>query len=170
MGSDRYRIFARYNAWANGRLYDAAASLPEAAYKADRKAFFGSIHGTLNHLLVGDRIWMQRLTGVGETYERLDLILHEDLASLRGAREAEDARIIAYVEGLDEPALERVLEYRNTTGTGFRQQVCAMLDHVFNHQTHHRGQVHALLGAAGVAPPPLDLLIYQRATGVSQSL
>jgi uncharacterized damage-inducible protein DinB len=73
----RYQMFAADNAWCNERLYDAAASLPDADYRADRGAFFKSVHGTLNHLLVGDRIWMRRFTGVGEMPPSLDLIIFQ---------------------------------------------------------------------------------------------
>lgn len=72
-----YTMFAGYNAWANRRLYDAAAQLSDADYRADRGAFFKSMHGTLNHLLATDRIWIRRFTGVGKTPERLDAIVHE---------------------------------------------------------------------------------------------
>ena len=99
---DHYTTFAGYNAWANRRLYDAAAQLSDAEYRADKGAFFKSMHGTLNHLLATDRIWMKRFTGEGEAPDRLDAILHERLADLRAAREAEDRRIVAWVGGLDE--------------------------------------------------------------------
>ena len=94
-----YATFARYNAWANRRLYDAAAKLSDADYRADRGAFFKSVHGTLNHLLVTDRVWMQRFTGEGDAPNRLDAILFETFEALRAAREAEDRRIIDFVEG-----------------------------------------------------------------------
>ena len=97
----RYLMFAGYNAWCNERLYDAAAKLSDADYRADRGAFFKSLHGTLNHLLVGDRIWMQRFTGQGEVPKSLDAILYDDFAALRAARRAEDARISRYIEGLE---------------------------------------------------------------------
>src|SRR5271165_5767826 len=97
-----YTTFARYNGWANRRLYDAAALLSDAEYRADKGAFFKSMHGTLNHLLATDRIWMKRFTGGGEAPDRLDAILFESFADLREAREAEDARIIRYADGLDE--------------------------------------------------------------------
>ena len=80
---DHYTSFAGYNAWANRRLYDAAAQLSDAEYRADKGAFFKSMHGTLNHLLTTDRIWMKRFTGEGEAPDRLDAILHERLADLR---------------------------------------------------------------------------------------
>src|SRR5213083_2256125 len=92
--------FAHYNQWSNRRLYEAAASLADVDYRADRGAFFRSVHGTLNHLLVTDRIWMRRFTGEGDAPDRLDAILFDDLINLRQARVAEDRRIIAYVEGL----------------------------------------------------------------------
>jgi uncharacterized damage-inducible protein DinB len=76
----RYQMFAGYNAWCNARLYAAAAKLSDVDYRADRGAFFKSLHGTLNHLLVGDRIWMQRFTGAGELPASLDAILFEDFA------------------------------------------------------------------------------------------
>ena len=84
----RYRMFAGYNAWCNERLYAAAAKLTDADYRADRGAFFKSLHGTLNHLLVGDRIWMQRFTGAGELPKSLDAILYEISPVLRAARRA----------------------------------------------------------------------------------
>jgi uncharacterized damage-inducible protein DinB len=166
---DHYRMFASYNAWANRRLYEVAATLSDADYRADRKAFFGSLHRTLNHLMVGDRIWMHRFDGEGETYTELDRVLYDDLASLRAAREIEDARIVRYAEGLTEARLAGELEYRNTQGVAFVSPLAPMLDHFFNHQTHHRGQAHALVSAAGAAPPPLDLLVWIREHGVMRA-
>lgn len=163
----RYQMFAGYNAWANDRLYAAAASLSDTDYKADRGAFFKSVHGTLNHLLVADRIWMHRLSGRGETYARLDVILCENLPTLRAERQVEDQRIAAYIGGLTEADLASSVRYRTITNPAeIEQRLTPALDHFFNHQTHHRGQVHALLtGLAGDAPS-LDLILYQRETGV----
>ena len=166
----RYRMLAGYNTWANGRLFDAAAGMAEADYRADRGAFFGSLNNTLNHLLAADRIWMRRLTGQGPTYDRLDLILHEDLATLREQRDAEDARLVAYLAGLDPAVLEHRFEYRTMAGEAFVQPLSTVLDHLFNHQTHHRGQAHTLISASGVAPPSLDLIQYEREAGVSAPL
>src|SRR5579872_6642427 len=100
-----FEMLAQYNEWANARLYDAAAALPDADYHADHGVFFGSLHGTLNHLLVGDRIWMHRFTGEGEEPKSLDAILYDDFAGLRAARAAEDARIKAYIASLGEADL-----------------------------------------------------------------
>jgi uncharacterized damage-inducible protein DinB len=88
-----YRMFGHYNAWANSRVYDAAARLTAEQYRADCGAFFKSVHGTLNHLLATDRIWMQRFTGEGDAPNRLDAILFETFGELRAAREAEDRRL-----------------------------------------------------------------------------
>ena len=83
--SAHYRMFGHYNAWANSRLYDAAARLSPDQYRADRGAFFKSVHGTLNHLLATDRIWMQRFTGEGDAPGRLDAILFETFDGLGAA-------------------------------------------------------------------------------------
>ena len=111
MNLDRYILFAGYNVWANERLYNAAEKLSDQEYRADRGAFFKSIHGTLNHVLVADRIWMKRFTGQGEAPNKLDVILFDDLAALRAARDREDARISAYVSGLTEEELAATFSY-----------------------------------------------------------
>jgi uncharacterized damage-inducible protein DinB len=110
--TERYRMFAAYNAWANERIYGAAAQLSDADYRASRGAFFGSLHGTLNHLLVGDRIWMYRFTGSGDAPTRLDAILFENFDDLREARRAEDQRITRYCDSLDEAKLAGEFSYR----------------------------------------------------------
>ena len=110
----QFEMLAAYNAWVNERLYEAAARLGDADYRADRGAFFGSLHGTLNHLLLGDRIWMHRFTGEGDEPKHLDAILHDDFPSLRAARRAEDGRIITYVERLSEADLRGTIRYRST--------------------------------------------------------
>jgi uncharacterized damage-inducible protein DinB len=161
----RYQMFAAYNTWANARIYRAAATLADADYRADRGAFFKSVHGTLNHLLVGDRIWMRRFTGAGEAPNRLDAILFEDRDELWTARQAEDARIARYIEDLSEADFAGRLVYRTVTNPRtIEQELWPALDHFFNHQTHHRGQAHGLLSAIGgnAAAPSLDLLVYQR--------
>jgi uncharacterized damage-inducible protein DinB len=158
-----YTMFAGYNAWANRRLYDAAALLSDADYRADKGAFFKSMHGTLNHLLATDRIWMKRFTGEGEAPERLDAILHDRLADLDAARTAFDRHIVAWVDSLDEPRLRGVIRYRRvSTPDEFVQPLMPALDHWFNHQTHHRGHAHMILTTLGRQAPELDLLYYQR--------
>jgi uncharacterized damage-inducible protein DinB len=164
----RYRMFAGYNAWCNERLYEAAAQIPDAEYRADRGAYFRSLHGTLNHLLVGDRIWMRRFTAQGEVPPRLDAILYDDLVELRKARRSEDARISTYVGSLNESHLSKPIRYRTFVNPQDIEQILApALDHFFNHQTHHRGQAHALVSQmlGNNRTPSFDLIIYQRETG-----
>ena len=168
----RYRMFAGYNAWCNVRLYEAAARVGDPDYRRDRGAFFKSLHGTLNHLLVGDRIWMRRFTGEGELPKTLDAVLYDDFAMLRIARVAEDARITRYVERLSDADLAGVIRYRTVVRPQeIEQPLAPALDHFFNHQTHHRGQAHALLTAmiGNDATPSFDLIIYQRETGAGMA-
>src|SRR5215213_8856611 len=106
-----FAMLAAYNAWANERVYDAVERLSDADYRADRGAFFKSVHGTLNHLLFADRIWMRRFTGEGDAPNRLDAVLFEAFEALRAARRSEDERIATYVEGLDEAALAGRIRY-----------------------------------------------------------
>jgi uncharacterized damage-inducible protein DinB len=112
---------------------------------------------------VTDRIWMQRFTGEGDAPGRLDAILFETFTELRAAREAEDARIVDFVERLDDARISGTIKYRRVSSPEeFEQQLAPALAHWFNHQSHHRGQVHALLtGLVGKAPE-LDLLYFQR--------
>ena len=161
MLKEHFDQLAAYNRWANRRIYNDAASLTDEVRKRPVGLFFGSVHGTLNHLLVADYIWMRRFTGEGPQPERLNQILHDDFLALRAAREAEDERILAFVTGLD--GYDRVLSYQNSTGKTFQHGLAPALTHFFNHQAHHRGQVHAGLTIAGIREPtPLDLLILQR--------
>jgi uncharacterized damage-inducible protein DinB len=161
--TDHVRRFARYNRWANRRVYDACAQLAPDDYHAPRPSFFGSIHATLNHLLVGDSIWFGRFTGnIPAHMTRLDMILHETLADLRAARQAKDDEIIAFAESLDEAKLNNTFTYTNMAGQQFTDPLFPPLMHVFNHQTHHRGQVHGLLSHAGASPPSLDMIYFMR--------
>jgi len=161
-----FTMLASYNRWANGRLYDAAHALPDADYRADLGAAFGSVHGTLNHLLVADRIWLSRMSGTGEAPARLDAILADDPDELRAERAETDAALVAYVAGLSAEDLARPFTYtRATSPEPVTQPLAPALLHVFNHQTHHRGQVHALLTRVAGTAPALDLVFYQRETG-----
>ncbi|WP_037379781.1 DinB family protein [Sinorhizobium americanum] len=158
---DHYRMFADYNRWSNRLLYTAVAELSEAEYRQDKGAFFGSLHGTLNHLLVADRIWMKRFTKEGDAPTSLDAILYESLSALTAAREAEDERILAWVDSLDEARLVAHFTYSPISRPGeITQKVALALDHLFNHQTHHRGQAHAVLTALGRPSLTLDLAFF----------
>src|SRR6202000_697292 len=97
-----FEMMANYNKWANARLFRAAETLDGTLYRKEVGAYFKSLHGTLNHLLVSDRIWMRRLTGLGDHPEKLNAIMFDDFPTLRAARIKEDSRIIAFVQSLDE--------------------------------------------------------------------
>jgi len=158
-----FQRMARYNQWANARLYNACADLSDAERKRPRKAFFGSIHGTLNHIMVGDRIWLSRIVPWdAPLVVPLDSELYADFAELRREREKQDVYIIDYVNGLDEGKIAGDVSYATTSGSPNVMKLGLILQHFFNHQTHHRGQAHGLLSQTDVAPPPLDLLYYVR--------
>lgn len=164
------RLMALYNRWMNRRLHDAAATLSDDELARDRGAFFGSILGTLNHLAVGDSIWLRRFDAPGHwdrLREAIDWLprprtlrdpLAPDLGEQRALRERLDDLIVAWSEELVFNDLDRVLSYRTTAGELHQRQVGPLLSHFFNHQTHHRGQVSALLFQAGVDPGATDLI------------
>ena len=166
---EHLRRMGRYNAWANRRLYAACAQLAADEYRKPRPAFFGSIHGTLNHLLVVDRIWLARIAGEPDPNLRLHDQPCASLSELQQARAAEDARMIRLADGYAEADLATKVRYRTivrpeTVDTPLH--LCWL--HLFNHQTHHRGQVHDQLSQTDVAPPPLDLIFYLRETDAPQ--
>ncbi|WEK48604.1 MAG: DinB family protein [Candidatus Kaistia colombiensis] len=141
-----FMMFAAYNGWANDRLYAAARELSRGDYLADHGAFFGSLNGTLNHLLVTDRIWMRRFTGDGPVHAALNELLTDDLAELSALRASEDARLTGYVGSLDEGKIAGNFTYRPITNpVEITQPLGPALAHLFNHQTHHRGQATAIL-------------------------
>jgi uncharacterized damage-inducible protein DinB len=163
-------MLAGYNAWANARIYAAVLATPGGTFHADGGVFFGTLCGTLNHLLVTDRIWMKRFTGEGDAPDRLDAILHDDVLSLSEARAAEDRRISDWVAGLTQERLNEPVRYaRMAVAETIEQPLSSALAHMFNHQTHHRGQAHALLTQFGGrdAGPALDLVTYQREAGLT---
>jgi uncharacterized damage-inducible protein DinB len=156
-------LLMRYNAWANARLYDAVGRLAEEEIVRPRPSFFGSILKTLNHLIVCDRLWMGRLTGVDSGYRRLDEVPYADFPSLRAAREDQDKAMVGWMERVDPVFIaETVLEYATSRGEQCATPVALVITHMVNHGTHHRGQVHGLLSQTEVAPPPLDLIYYTR--------
>lgn len=158
-----FEMMATYNRWANRILFNAAAELSAEEYTRDVGVFFKSMMGTLNHLLVTDRIWMKRFTGEGDAPTELDTVLHKALPALRIAREAEDARMLEWISGLSERALEGRFTYMTVVDPRtVSQRLAPALTHLFNHQTHHRGQAHAILSMLGKKPPSLDLIYFHR--------
>jgi uncharacterized damage-inducible protein DinB len=167
-----FSMFAAYNAWANERLYEAARSVSPELYHTDQGAFFGSLSGTLNHLVVTDRIWMRRFTGSGPLHTALNETVADELDTLTPLRQAEDTRIIAFVDGLTEADIAGKFTYRPITSpTEITQPLGPALAHLFNHQTHHRGQATAILTriAGRDACASLDLILFQRQSGIGLS-
>jgi uncharacterized damage-inducible protein DinB len=154
------RLMARYNRWQNENLYGTADGLPDAERRCDRGAFFRSIHETCNHLLWADRMWMSRFSG-GEQPPggmKESVSLYTDWGALKTERRQTDAAIMAWADGIDAAALAGDLTWysggaqRSLTGPRWKLVV-----HFFNHQTHHRGQIHAMLTQAGARPGDTDL-------------
>jgi uncharacterized damage-inducible protein DinB len=161
-----FQMLADYNNWANLRIYDACSNLSEDEYREDRGAFFGSAHRTLNHLLVADRIWLRRITGTGTAPMELNVVLFDKLADLRQARIAEDQRFIDLTASLTPQAFDRIVSYTPVTvPTPVTEPLAGMLAHVFNHQTHHRGQVHTILTSLGKPSVVLDMISFLRNEG-----
>jgi uncharacterized damage-inducible protein DinB len=152
-----FQMLARYNRIANERLFEKCAQLDESEYRKPRQGSFGSIHALLNHVLLADRIWMARFEGGGQTTPALNTVLFDDLPGLSAARVAEDARIEAFFGQLSEAFLNRPLHYFNSRGRECSDSAWVAVSHCFNHQTHHRGQVHVMLSQTPVLPPSLDL-------------
>ena len=164
-------LLASYNAWMNAKLYEAAAALSPDEIAADRKAFFGSLLGTLNHIVVGDTIWLKRFaTHPGnhaalEPIRRspaphaLDQILFDNLPALWEHRQQLDGTINTWAASLTEADLECPLSYKNTKGIAANKRFSSLVLHFFNHQTHHRGQATTLLYQAGIDVGVTDLLM-----------
>jgi uncharacterized damage-inducible protein DinB len=155
------QTMARYNAWQNRSHMAAADTLDDAARRADRGAFFGSITATLSHLLWGDSIWLARF-GAGDPppgTPRDSAALYDDWATYKATRTATDAHLIAWADALTPADLAGDLGwYSGVLGREVSKPRAVIITHIFNHQTHHRGQVHAMLTAAGARPDDTDLI------------
>lgn len=163
---DTFQMFAAYNRWANRAVYAAARELSEDELNRNQGAFFGSMIGTLNHLLVADRVWMCRFTGTGEAPKALDAVLHPGLDDLETARQTEDERILSWIDGLTEERIAANFTYPPLTNPNpVTQRLGSALSHLFNHQTHHRGQAHMILTSLGKPSLSLDLIYFQRLEG-----
>jgi uncharacterized damage-inducible protein DinB len=163
-------LMASYNAWMNAKVYEAAASLPAQVLAADKKAFFGSILGTLNHIAVADTIWLKRFASHPAGYAALaplaslpaaaslDAIVFSELGGLREHRARLDAMIDEWARSISEGDLDHVLHYSNSKGVVSNKDFYSLLMHFFNHQTHHRGQATTLLSQEGLDVGSTDLL------------
>lgn len=167
---EHLQLMATYNQWMNDKLLIAAASLPTGEVSADRKAFFGSILGTLNHLIVADIIWLKRFARHPSGFPALDAVrrlgdpqalsqqMFTDLAQLAEQRRMLDQAIVEWVGQLHDADLDVTLRYANTAGIAAARNFYGLLIHLFNHQTHHRGQATTLLTQAGADVGSTDLL------------
>lgn len=154
---------ADYNAWANTRLYEASLALSAEDIRRETGAFFGTILGTLNHLYVADMIWMSRFRGLPNPPWKLDHIAQDNPEGLRRRRAALDCDIIGFTGGLKANQLNDDIHYVTVTGpANVTQTLGAAMSHFFNHQTHHRGQCHAMISQLGSEAPAMDLLYFQR--------
>lgn len=168
---NHFELLAEYNQWMNVKVYESAGRLPAKELAEDRGAFFGSILGTLNHIVVGDTIWLKRFAmrpscsvSLREVADlpnptSLDQISFTDFAALSEHRFWLDRKIINWIEALSDSDLNFVLSYQNTKGVAFRKRFSSLVFHFFNHQTHHRGQVSTLLSQAGEDIEITDLLL-----------
>jgi uncharacterized damage-inducible protein DinB len=154
-----YRAMSRYNHWMNENLYSHAAKLSDEQRKQDSGAFFKSIHRTLNHILLADRVWMGRLTGIHFAVNSLGDELYSHFEMLRAERATTDKTIIAWIDNLSDSDLATTLIYKRITGDQTASMpLMLVLTHFFNHQTHHRGQVTTLLSQQGIDPGVTDLI------------
>ncbi|MFL1404759.1 DinB family protein [Marinobacter sp. M1N3S26] len=165
-----FQQMAAYNQWMNGKVYEAAGRLDPSELSRDRGAFFGSILGTLNHIVVGDTLWLKRFATLPSGTESLqkvaaqptptslDQILFDDLGKLRDHRRLLDDEIVRWVGGLKDSGVDQALAYRTIEGQSSNKRLSYLIQHFFNHQTHHRGQVSTLLSQAGEDIGVTDLL------------
>ncbi len=164
-------LMADYNQWMNRNIYEAASTLSTSELKENRGAFFGSIIGTLNHILVGDTIWLKRFADHPAQFKTLDYvrdiqnpkglntILYTTFDELLIARKRMDNTILEFADELSDDVLISPLTYQSTKGELFIKNLGFLIQHLFNHQTHHRGQVTTLLNQAGIDVGTTDLLL-----------
>jgi uncharacterized damage-inducible protein DinB len=168
---DHIVLMATYNEWMNVTLYRAAAELSREELSADRKAFFGSVFGTLHHLVVADTIWLTRFAAHPANYAALEPLRHPrvpmtmdseepvDFQGLSAGRKELDRMIIDWGRSVREEDLDHVLHYTNSKGIVGDKDFFSVAMHFFNHQTHHRGQATTLFSQSGIDVGPTDLLV-----------
>ncbi|KJS04318.1 MAG: hypothetical protein VR73_14640 [Gammaproteobacteria bacterium BRH_c0] len=154
-----WRTQARYNSWMNDNLFESCASLTDEQRKRNLGAFFASIHGTLNHLLLADRVWLGRIRGEPFAVTSLDQELYGDFDTLRHERQLTDASLTRLVAEFGCDDLARVVSYRRISGGEAKAlPLPVLMTHLFNHQIHHRGQLTTLLSQLGVDYGATDLI------------
>ncbi len=166
-----YQELALYNKWINEKVFSAAANLKKEELSQNRGAYFGSIIGTLNHILIGDIFWFKRFADHHTNYQSLnyfralskpnslDEIRHDELPNLWKERAQTDKVILQYMSEIADEEIARTIFYHDTKGQRFNRNLGHLLLHVFNHQTHHRGQVSTLLYQAGIDIGVTDMVV-----------
>ncbi|WP_017445864.1 DinB family protein [Gayadomonas joobiniege] len=166
-----FELMAQYNQWMNERIFATAEKLSEFELTEDRGAFFGSVLGTLNHILVGDIIWLKRFSGHPKDFSSLVYLknrdapksltekIHDDLSDLRSERKIIDEIIVNLSKEIEEADADLSLVYCNTKGESFSKKFGYLVQHLFNHQTHHRGQVSTIFTQLGYDIGATDLLL-----------
>lgn len=157
-----FQKLADYNQWVNNRLYECVSELSEKEFNADLKGFFKSLCGTLNHILVGDLLWMERVEGYGPKPATLDTVLYPKFKDLHTMRLQTDTRLINLVNKQEEENFGQLLKYVTMAGEPCCDSITEIFTHMINHQTHHRGQCHHMLNQLGKAPPSLDMIYFFR--------
>ena len=152
-----FQLLANFNAWANTKIFSSCKELDSTEYKKDREAFFSSIHGTLNHLLVVDKFFISRIEGKDHNLKSLDQILYENLFQLEEARIKEDKRLVDLINNLSDESIHKEITYNGFETGKTTHTINTILITLFNHQTHHRGQIHNMLSQAGIKPPQIDI-------------
>lgn len=162
--SRQMHTLAKYNEWATARLLDAVQALPDEGYRRDTGLFFKSIHGTLNHLLVGEHhLWFVRFAEGISPRLALDGEMEPDRARLDARLREGAARWAPLIDTFPAERWDSMLDYTTTRGQAVSLPFATTLAHVFNHGTHHRGQVTAALTALGQPCPVLDLVYFLQA-------
>ena len=157
-------VMANYNTWVNAQIFEVCRKISDEQYRKDLGTFFGSIHNTLNHILLVDLLYLGRLNGESNDHiHSLKQVLYDDLESLVNARVKVDRELTECVQGLSQDELYRPVRYTRMSGEVCEENVEDILLTLFNHQTHHRGQVHAMLTQSGIEKsemPDIDLVDY----------
>lgn len=153
-----YQTFAAYNRWMNEKTYAVAAAMTDAERRQDRGAFFKSIHSTLNHILFGDRAWMNRLAQTNFDLKAIGEDLFDDFDALHAERAEMDAAIVDWTRTLTPEQLHSDLTWiSGADGKSRTHPVWLLASHMFNHQTHHRGQITTLFSQMGKDVGPTDM-------------
>ena len=152
-----FQLLADFNKWTNEKIIISCKKLTETEYKKDRGAFFSSIHGTLNHLLLVDSAFISHIEGKDHGLKSLDQILYEKFFELEEARIKEDKRLVDLINNLSEESIHKEITYNGFETGKNTHTINTILITMFNHQTHHRGQIHNMLSQAGIKPPQIDI-------------